>query len=88
MPSKVCYRRQLGKHLRFASISHFDPQQTNVPLMYSLCSDWIVLIRAQGLVSIWMDFDQTPMHAKICLIGKTDTLRAISLSVAEVVIIR
>jgi hypothetical protein len=25
MPSKVCYRRQPGKHLLFASISHFDP---------------------------------------------------------------
>jgi len=25
MPSKVCYRSQPGKHLLFASISHFDP---------------------------------------------------------------
>ena len=28
MPPKVCYRRQPRKHLLFASISHFDPQQT------------------------------------------------------------
>ena len=31
MPSMVCYRRQLGKHLRFGSISHFDPQRPSGP---------------------------------------------------------
>ena len=40
MPSKVCYRRQPGKHLRFGSISHFGPR-CGCPPKPRLCRTWM-----------------------------------------------
>src|SRR6267378_1339692 len=57
MPSVVCYRRQLGKHLRVGSISHFDPTRKLTIFGYRLslqlsAYSWAPHVRSRSTI-IW-----------------------------------